>query len=290
MNSAIEVIANVQRVLVRWVIVCFLLLRSVEIVIGHFHRVKKKSSASRQAGPAALDEPLRPGLRAVEGLHSHQDGEQRALGEERAHLLRRVPRGTLGQVDEVAPGAAHALADLRVVARRPALEHQHESVPVGHDGVVRFAHGAQRLQAGLATRGLGEDGVEVIDRALGGRQVELLLRPEEAEQVGLRDAGRAGDVLGRGAVQPLDGELVRRGVEDRGAALVCGLAAGRRPHHGSKYSLTTRACQAWAEAQTNGPSAAATRSHSASVIVAANGSARARANARSAPGKEPRSR
>ena len=45
-----------------------------------------------------------------------------------------------------------------------------------------------------------------------------------------------------------------------------------------------------AVAYTNRVSAAATRSHSASVIVVANGSASARANARSAPGNEPRSR
>ena len=43
---------------------------------------------------------------------------------------------------------------------------------------------------------------------------ELLLRPEEAEEVGLRDAGPPGDVLGGRAFEPALGELDQRRVED----------------------------------------------------------------------------
>ena len=61
----------------------------------------------------------------------------------------------------------------------------------------------------------GDDGLE-----------ELLLRPEEPEDVGLRDAGPAGDVLGRGPGKPALGELDERRVEDLLAALLLRLAFG----------------------------------------------------------------
>ena len=47
-----------------------------------------------------------------------------------------------------------------------------------------------------------------------GLQEELFLRPEETEDVRLRDAGAAGDVLGRRAVQAADRELRARGLDD----------------------------------------------------------------------------
>ena len=173
---------------------------------------------------------------------AHQDRQQRALGEERAHRLRRLARGALGQIDEIAPRAADGLADLRVVARRPALQHQHQAVAVGHHRLVGVAHRVQRVHPLLPAGGIGEDLVEMVDRAPRRREVELLLRAEEPEEVRLRDAGRPRDVLGRGAVQALDGELVRGGDQDGLAALVGGLAVGRR-RHSSEYSLTSSSCQ-----------------------------------------------
>ena len=59
---------------------------------------------------------------------------------------RRLARGALGEVDEIAPRAADGFADLRVVARRPALQHQHQPVAVGHHGLVGLAH---RVQASI---------------------------------------------------------------------------------------------------------------------------------------------
>ena len=186
------------------------------------------------------------------------------------------------------------LADLGVVARGPALEHQHQAVAVGHHRLVGVAHGVERLHPRLAARGVGEDLVEVVDRALRRREVELLLRAEEPEQVRLRDAGRPGDVVGRGAVEALDARTraSRRRAPPRGARRRSGVGASSS--YGSEYSLTRdalvkRIAESHAR-QTNRASAAATRSHSASVIVVANGSASARAKARSAPGNEPRSR
>src|SRR5581483_174507 len=60
---------------------------------------------------------------------------------------------------------------------------------------------------------------------------ELLLRAEEPEDVRLRDAGAAGDVLGRGAAVALLGELGERGVEDLLAPLLPRLPL-RRNHRG----------------------------------------------------------
>ena len=61
-------------------------------------------------------------------------------------------------------------------------------------------------------------------------EVQLPLRAEEAEQVGLRDAGAARDRIGRRAVQPVLGELLARRLEHRLAALFGGLSGGSRGH------------------------------------------------------------
>ena len=63
-------------------------------------------------------------------------------------------------------------------------------------------------------------------QALDGREEELLLRVEQAEEVRLRDAGVAGDRVGRGAVQAVLGELAAGGIEHGGAAFVGGLSDG----------------------------------------------------------------
>ena len=54
---------------------------------------------------------------------------------------------------------------------------------------VGLAHRVQRLLAALAARRAFEDLVGLLHACGGRREVELLLRPEEAEEVGLRDAG-----------------------------------------------------------------------------------------------------
>ena len=95
----------------------------------------------------------------------------------------------------------------------------------------------------LPAGGVGEHPVEVVDRALSGREVELLLRAEEPEEIGLRDAGGAGDVVRRGSVEPATGELDLRRIEDCLASLLRGLSLRRR-RHSSKYSLTRGNCQA----------------------------------------------
>ena len=175
---------------------------------------------------------------------AHQDGQQGALGEERAHLLRRRAGGALGEVDEVAPGAANGFADLGVVARRPALEHQHQPVAVGHHVLVRLPHRLQSLHPRLPARRLREHGVEVVDGPPArsrGRAPSSCRRAGRGTAARSRPSGRC--PRSRLRAGPCAANSTRRGVEHRDAALVGGLAGGRR-RHGSEYSLTSRSCQA----------------------------------------------
>jgi len=76
---------------------------------------------------------------------------------------------------------------------------------------------ADRLQCVLAPLALGRP-LELLERlpeAPGDdRGEQVLLRPEQTEDVGLGDAGAASDVLGRGTVEPVLGEHREGGVED----------------------------------------------------------------------------
>jgi hypothetical protein len=80
--------------------------------------------------------------------------------------------------------------------------------------LVRLPDCLERL---LATLALGRplEQLERLAEAAGyGRLEELLLRPEQAEEVGLGDAGPPGDVLGRGALEAVVGELDEGCVEN----------------------------------------------------------------------------
>ena len=183
--------------------------------------------------------------------------------------------------------AADGLADLGVVARRPALQHQHQPVAVGHHRLVRLAHRVQRLHPRLARarprRRPRRGGRRARPRSRG----RAPSSSRRAEQVRLRDAGRAAMSSVEAPWSPLTANsscAASRTATRRSSAVWRG-----RRRHGSEYSLTIAVVK-WPTLRRSGASAAATRSHSASVIVVANGSASARAKARSAPGKEPRSR
>ena len=88
--------------------------------------------------------------------------------------------------------------------------------------------------------------------------------------------GAARDRVGRRAVETAERELDVRGREHGLAALVGGLSRRRRLARVRKLALTHNDVKTFA-----------TRSTSSSVVVVANGSASARSNARSAPGKSP---
>src|SRR5581483_4844988 len=104
-------------------------------VVIHYSLVLRKketawvrSALLLQRVLAGLEQPLRPRLGPLDQVDGHEDRDQHAAGEEVAHLLRRGARRLLDELDDVAPRGAHGAADVRVVARRPALEHEHEAV------------------------------------------------------------------------------------------------------------------------------------------------------------------
>ena len=97
---------------------------------------------------------------------------------------------------------AHVVADLRVRDRDVAL-HQHEQrVPVGQQLGRRMPRPSRPAsRPGSASAAARRNDVDdLLAGAVVAGEEELLLRAEEAEQVGLRDAGVAGDRLGRRAV------------------------------------------------------------------------------------------
>ena len=96
---------------------------------------------------------------------------------------------------------------------------------------VGLADRVQGLFALEAGRGRLHHLERAAHAALDRRGEELLLRPEEAKDVGLGDPDRPGDCLGRAAVEPVRGELHERGLENLLAALLGALSFGDR--HGS---------------------------------------------------------
>ena len=94
-----------------------------------------------------------------------------------------------------------------------------------------MAHGEEDVALAVCRCGLLEDLEHVAEAAPDGLEEELLLRAEEAEDVRLRDAGPAGDVLGGRAVQPADRELDPGRLDDLLAADLCALSGlGLRCH------------------------------------------------------------
>src|SRR4029453_19452498 len=89
---------------------------------------------------------------------------------------------------------------------------------------VDRAHRLECLRPTLALRGLLERLERLAEAARDDADEELLLRPEEPEDVRLRDACPGRDDLGRGSVQPVLGELEVRGVEYGLAPFRCRLA------------------------------------------------------------------
>src|SRR5207302_6006141 len=77
---------------------------------------------------------------------------------------------------------------------------------------------------------------------------ELFLRPEEPEDVRLRDAGLGCDRLCRRAAQPVERELLESGIENSFASLLGCLPLGRDCHHSRKLLLTYKRVKRFADA------------------------------------------
>src|SRR5829696_4084299 len=99
---------------------------------------KKRGGSCGQHVFRRGQQPVGPRLRPLEQLHRHEYGDQRPAREELRDGLRRLTRRLLRELDEIAPRAAREPADVRVVARRPAAEHEHQAVAILHQLAVRL--------------------------------------------------------------------------------------------------------------------------------------------------------
>ncbi len=239
MKSAIEVIANVQSVVLRVISI------SLSAVVSRYFHIRPKKERRRSTVSRTCRKGWHyfwiPSLHASSRRVDHGSGSSTRPMDIRIVISiplakKRLTTSADSREDCSArstrfrqAGAADA-TEVRIVGR-PGLQHQHQSVLILGDRHVRLAHRLQRVLAAPALRGSGEGDVHLVDAALHRPEVELLLRAEEPEEVGLRDPGRTGDVLGRGAVVALDGELVRGGIEHGGPPLL-GRLAGRGGTHG----------------------------------------------------------
>ena len=97
---------------------------------------------------------------------------------------------------------------------------------------VRLTHGLERVLAAVAISSPLEELERLPEAAPDGHLEELLLRPEQAEEVGLGDAGPPGDVLGRRPLVAGLGELDERRLEDGVLALGGGETESDRVHGG----------------------------------------------------------
>src|SRR5262249_242788 len=157
-------------------------------------------------------------LRRIAPLGRREDVHQHSLGEEGSDPLLVDARHPLDVGDEVAVAVPDDGPDLRVAAGRIRLHLRPQMDTVAaQELLVRLS---DPLLAALPLRGTLED-LERLPEAAGLDGLEELpLRPEQAEDVGLGDAGPLRDVLGRGAVNALVGKLDQRSVEDLLAPLL----------------------------------------------------------------------
>jgi hypothetical protein len=158
--------------------------------------------------------------------------------ESRDRFGRHVAGDAFHEGEEVAVAVLHDLPDLRVVTSHVSLHLREQVRPAGPKPLhVSISHRLQRVHPPPALRRAGEELVCLAEAAVADGDEERLLRPEEAEDVRLRDAGAAGDVLGRRSVEPALGELLERRLEDLLVPLVLRLPL-LRDHEACRLVLT----------------------------------------------------
>ena len=130
------------------------------------------------------------------------------LAKNGAELRRADARHALGPREEVAVAFAHDRANLRVVARGVGL-HLRPSAGSGRAAAPMYASPMASSASSPRFPSVARWNVSSVSRkpAADARDEELLLRAEEAEEVGLRDPGPLGDRLRRRAVVAGRGEL-----------------------------------------------------------------------------------
>ena len=122
---------------------------------------------------------------------------------------------------------AHDRPDVGLSTRRIGMELEAQDVPIGEQhldvGVAHPLEDVLRVESGgpgLPTA-LLESPAGPIEAIPDGREEQVLLGPEQLEQVGLGYTGPASDQLGRGACEPTRGELDGRGRDDLVATFLC---------------------------------------------------------------------
>src|SRR2546430_3498861 len=213
MKSSVDVIANVQS--------SFGLIdppfrsprdnRPIYVVSSHLQRSEKRESSESLL--ESLEEPPRPRLVGILQTHRGHDVDEHAVREERGDALGRQPGDALDVGDEVAEPVADDLADLGIVTGRIGLELRLQPRAIGDEiSHVDATHRVESVVAALSLGGALERLQRLAHAACDGGLEELLLRPEEPEDVRLRDAGPLCDLLRGRAVQAAGGELHLRRV------------------------------------------------------------------------------
>src|SRR5919109_1433615 len=243
MTSAREVIANVQRVRLP----IFVVIAPPWLVSDYLQDGQKERGLPSAATP--VEQALGPTFLRSAELHRGDDVQEHALGEEGADPIRGRSRDPLRVLGEPPEAAFHDLAYFRVVAGRIRLHLRLQAPGILDDLVgIRPTDRQQRFLAFQTCGGRLEHLQRLGQATLYCGDEELLLRPEEAEEVRLRDAGASRDLVGRRSVQSALREEVLCGPEDRLPALLRGLSLGCRRRHGSRKLALTYLLVKWVRA------------------------------------------
>ena len=119
---------------------------------------------------------------------------------------------------------ANDLPDVLVAARRVGLQLDAQEVPIGEEPHIGEAHQVEDRTRLIVFRAalcrFVEDQARPLEAVSDDGEEEFALRPEQLEQIGLRDTDRSGDRFRGGAAVAARGEFSQRGHDDRVATLV----------------------------------------------------------------------
>ena len=185
-----------------------------------------------------LEEPAQgPRLRRALDLEGRSDVEEHALGEESVDLFLRRATVAFDRLIQSSELLANDLPDVLVATRRVGLQLDTQQVTIGEEPHIGEAHQvevrARRIVFGAALGRFVEDQACPLEAVSDDGEEEFTLRPEQLEQIGLRDTDRAGDRFRGCAAVAAGGELSQRGHDDGVPALVCRLPLCGSGVHGT---------------------------------------------------------